>query len=148
MDLATIKDWIDQRPERLTAPDHRRAIDAIAMSLNGSEPPSVVAAIIASAYRSYVEQPLKTSEGDRVLRFWVILCDAARTFGSAHSRLIDLLYEISTQPDMNTTDGSLATTPGGMVYWRDLPGFPFALCDDALRSFLLRRTPASSNDKV
>jgi hypothetical protein len=49
---------------------------------------------------------------------------------------------------MNTTDWSLAKTPGGMVYWRDLPEFPFALCDDDLRSFLLHRTSESANDNI
>jgi hypothetical protein len=109
------------------------------MSLNGSESPSAVADIITTAYSSYVEQPLETSVGERIDRvklFWSTLCDAARTFGSAHSRLIDLLYEMSKQPDTYSTDGSLAKTPGGMVYWQDLPGFPFYLCDDGLCSFL------------
>jgi hypothetical protein len=148
MDLADIKDWIKDRRERLTASDHLTAIDALAMSLNGSESPSVIAAIITTAYSSYVEQPLKTSEGDRVLYFWAILCDAARTFGSAHSRLVDLLHEISKQPDVYATDGSLARAPGGVVYWRDLPGFPFALCDDALCLFLFHHIPESADDKI
>jgi hypothetical protein len=132
MDLADIQDWIKIRRERITAPDHLSAIDALAMCLNGSEPPNAVAAIITKAYSTYVEQPLKNSDSDRVQGFWVMLCDAARMFESAQSRLIGLLHELSRQPDIYTTDGSLAKTPSGMVYWRDLPGLPFALCDDAL----------------
>jgi hypothetical protein len=141
MDLADIQDWIKTRRERITAPDHLNAIDALAMSLNGSKPPSAIAAIITKAHSSYVEQPLKNSDNDRVQSFWVMLCDAARMFRSAQSRLIDLLHEMSTQPDIKATDGSLAKTASGMVYWRDLPGLPFALCDDALCScFLSSRT--------
>jgi hypothetical protein len=119
MDLADIQDWIKERRERLTASDHLTAIDALAMSLNGSEPTSAIAAIITTTYISSVEKPLKTSDGERIDRvkfFWSTLCDAARTFGSAHSHLIDLLHEISKQPDVYATDGSLAKTPGGVVY--------------------------------
>jgi hypothetical protein len=139
MDLADIQDWMKERRERLTASDHLTAIDALAMSLNGSESPSAIAAIITIAYSSYVKRPPKTSDGERIDRvkyFWSTLCDAARTFGSAHSRLIDLLYEMSKRPGMNTADGSSAKSPGGMVYWRDLPGVSFHLCDDALCPFL------------
>lgn len=35
-----------------------------------------------------------------------------------------------------------------MIYWRDLPGSPFALCDDALCSFLLYLKPASADDNI
>jgi hypothetical protein len=137
MDLVDIQDWIKIRRERITAPDHLSAIDALAMCLDGSEPPSTIAAFVTKAYSSYVEQPLKNSDSDRVQSFWVMLCDAARMFGSAQSRLIDLLREVSTQPDIYATDGLLAETTSGSVYWRDLPGLPFALCDDALCSFPL-----------
>jgi hypothetical protein len=137
MDLATVQDWTRSTRERLTVSDHLNAIDALPVLLNGSEPPSAAAAIITKAYRDYVEQSLKNSDSDRVQRFWGIFCDAARTFGSAQSLLIDLLHGISTQPDMYTTDGSLAKDSNGRFYWRGLPGLPFALCDDALRSFLL-----------
>jgi hypothetical protein len=151
MDLADIQDWIKDRRERLTASDHLTAIDALAMSLNGSESPSAIAVIITTAYSSYVEQPLKTSDSERIDRvkfFWSTLCDTARTFGSAHSRLIDLLHEISKQPDVYATDGSLERAPGGVVYWRDLPGFPFALCDDALCPCLFRRIPESADSNT
>jgi hypothetical protein len=135
MDTADIQDWIKTRRERVTAPDHLSAIDALAICLNGNGPPNAIATSITKAYSSYVEQPLKNSESDRVQSFWVLLCDAARMFGSAQSRLIDLLHEMSKQPDIYATDGSKTT--GGMVYWRDLPGLPFALCDDALCPFTL-----------
>lgn len=148
MDLATVQDWTKVRRERVAASDHLDAIDALAMLLNGSESPSAAAAIITKAYSSYVEQPVKNSDNDRVLPFWTMLCDAARMFGSAQSRLIELLHEISLQPDMSATNRPLATYPGGLIYWLDLAGFPFALCDDALCSFLLRRTLASANNKI
>jgi hypothetical protein len=108
------------------------------MCLDSRKSPHAVAVMITRIYSSYVEQPLKTSDGNRVQGFWVILCDAVRIFGSAQSRLIGLVYEISTQPDVYATDGSLAKDTDGMVYWRDLPGLPYALCEDALcSSFLL-----------
>lgn len=137
MDLATVQDWTKSTREHFTASDHLDAIDALIKLLNGSESPSATAATITKAYSNYVEQPMKNSDSDRVQRFWGIFCDAARTFGSAHSRLIDLLHEISTEPDTQATDGSSTIDPNGRIYWRDLPGLPFALCDDALRSFVL-----------
>jgi hypothetical protein len=125
--------------ERTTASDHIRAIDALAMTLNGSESPIAAAAIITKSYCGYVEQSLKNIENNRVYPFWVTLCDAARAFGSAQSRhrLIDLLHGMSTQPDTRDTSGSLSTEPNGSVYWRDLPGLPFALCDELLCSLSL-----------
>jgi len=146
MDLAATQDWIKERRERTTAPDHVSAIDALAMTLNGSESPSATAAMIAKSYGSYAGQPLKNSDSSRVYPFWATLCDAARSFGSAQGRLIDLLHELSTQPDTSGTDGSSSSTidpNDGSIYWRDLPGLPFALCDELLCSFpLLHRTPA------
>jgi hypothetical protein len=118
MDLAAIQDWAKERRERTTASDHVSAIDALAMTLDGSESPIAVAAMITKSYGSYVEQPLKNSDGNRVYPFWVTLCDAARTFGSAQGRLIDLLHAILMQPDTNATDGSSLTDPTGSIYWR------------------------------
>jgi hypothetical protein len=135
MDLADIQDWTKETLGPRPASYHRTAIDALAMILNGSESPTAVAVIITAAYSSSADQTFKTGDGERidiVKVFWRILCDAARMFGSAHSRLIDLLQEMSTQPDMCATDGSFPKTPAGMVFWRDLPGFPFHLSDDAL----------------
>jgi len=137
MDLAAVQDWTKERRERTTASDHVGAIEALAMILNGSGSPSAAATTITKSYGNYVEQPLKNSENNRVYPFWVTLCDAARAFGSAQSRrrLIDLLHETSTQPDISNTDGSSSTDPNGSIYWRDLPGLPFALCDELLCSF-------------
>jgi hypothetical protein len=135
MDLAAKHEWIKERRERMTASDHVSAIDALAMTLNGSESPSAAAAMITKSYCNYVEHPLKNGGSNRVYPFWVRLCDAARAFGSAQGRLIDLLQEMSTQPDISGTDGSSSLEPNGSIYWRDLPGLPFALCDELLCSF-------------
>jgi hypothetical protein len=132
MDLATIQDWTRMEQERHMAPYHLSAINAIAICLNGSETPHAAALMITKIYDSCVEQPLENSDSGRVQGFWVILCDAARIFGSAQSRLIDLVHEISTQPDVLATDGLLAKDTNGMIYWRDVPGLPYALSDDAL----------------
>jgi hypothetical protein len=43
MDLAAIQDWMKDRRERTMASDHIRAIDALAMTLNGSELPIAAA---------------------------------------------------------------------------------------------------------
>jgi hypothetical protein len=137
MVLAAIQDWTKERRERTTASDHVSAIDALAMTLTGSDSPSTAAAMITKSYGNYVEQPLKNCENNRVYPFWVTLCDAARAFGSAQSRrrLIDLLREMSTQPDICVTDVSPSTELNGSIYWQDLPGLPFALCDELLCSF-------------
>lgn len=88
MDLETVQDWTKAKRERVTAPDHLCGINALVTLLNGSEASSATAAISTRAYSNYVGQPPKNSDSDRVQRFWGILCDAARTFGSGHSRLI------------------------------------------------------------
>jgi hypothetical protein len=144
MDLTVTQDWTKARRERLTSPDHLSALDAIAMVLSGSQSPSAAAAVVTKAYASYVERPLKNSGSSRLGPFWGMLCDAVREFGSAHSRLLDLLHEIST----HDANGSSAKDSFGVIYWRDLPGFPYALCDDAIRSSLLHRIPASANDNI
>jgi hypothetical protein len=135
MDLADIQDWMKERRERTTASDHVSAIGALAMTLNGSDSPSAAAAMITKSYSRYVGQPAKNNDGNSVYPFWVTLCDAARAFGAAQGRLIDLLHKISTQPDISGTDGSPSTGPNGSIYWRDLPRLPFALCDELLCSF-------------
>ena len=136
-----MQDWMKERRERTTAPDHVNAIDALELTLDGSKSPSAAAAMITKAYDNCIEQPLKKNDrnmSNRVYPFWVTLCDAARAFGSAQSRrrLIDLLHEMSSQPDISRTDGSLSSNePNDFIYWRDLPGLPFALCDELLCSF-------------
>jgi hypothetical protein len=135
MDLADIQDWMKERRERTTVSDHVSAIDALTMTINGSESPSAAAAMVTKSYGRYVEQPAKNNDGNSVYPFWVTLCDAARAFGSAQGRLIDLLHEMSTQPDISDTNGSPPTDPNGSMYWRDLPRLPFALCDELLCSF-------------
>jgi len=113
MDLATIQDWLKAERDKFTAPDHLCALDALAKTLESSESPSAVVTMITTAYSCSIEQPLKDSDIDRMLKFWVMLCDAARTFGSAQGRLIDLVHEFSTLPDTNATDGSLANDKYG-----------------------------------
>ncbi|KAM0709969.1 hypothetical protein Q7P35_002331 [Cladosporium inversicolor] len=148
MGLATLEDWAKPKRERLMALNHICAFDALVTLLDGSVAPFDAADTITESYRNYVEQPLKNSENDRVQRFWRILCDAARTFVSAQSRLVDVLHEVSTQPDVIAVDELLSKDSKGMIYWRDLPGFPFALCDDALRLFPLHHRPASAKDNI
>ena len=77
MDLAALQDWMKERRECNTASDHVSAIDALALTLDGSEPPSATAAMIKKSYGSH--------DSNRVYPFWVTLCDAARAFGSAHA---------------------------------------------------------------
>lgn len=141
MDLTTVQDWMKERRERTTASDHVNAIDALALTLDGSKSPNAAAATITKSYGNCIEQPLKNNDSNmnnRVYPFWVTLCDTARAFGSAQSRgrLIDLLHEMSSQPDISSADGSSSLNdPNDLIYWRDLPGLPFALCDELLCSF-------------
>lgn len=120
MDLATIQDWTKGRRELVTTPDHLDAITALATSLNGSEPPGAVAAMIKKAYGSHVEQ-------GKVQVFWGMFCDAVRTFGPAQSRLVDLLYEMSNQSDVVASDGSSAKDSDSMICWHQV-------CSRALRT--------------
>ena len=69
MDLAATQDWIKERRERTTAPDHVNAIDALGMTLDGSKSLRVAATMIIRSYDSYVEQPPKDNDSNRVYPF-------------------------------------------------------------------------------
>ena len=115
--------------------DHLEAADALGALLSGEATPEDTAKIITMIY----EVPLKkkkesayTDEHEKPFYFWDHhLCDAISRFGNnelQERRLLQLLDEISKQPDVTTSNGSVKEY-SGRVYWRDLPGLTGHLID-------------------
>jgi hypothetical protein len=53
-----------------------------------------------------------------------------------YQRLIDLLKEISRQPDVKTPDGSVKMHRGCEAYWRDVPGWEHGFAEELLCKLL------------
>lgn len=139
MDLTSLQDWTTAKRATTDDPDHRRAFDGLALLLSNQASPAMAATTITEAYESFIKDTPITHDNDKISVFWALfLCDAIRTFGSAHQRLVELLREVSKQPDVTMTDGSLAKHSNGAVYWRDLPGWPLQLCEVASSPYLIR----------
>lgn len=144
-----MQDWASTKRQGTDDPDHTRAIEGLSMLLNHRQTPAATASIITAAYEDHVKESPKTSCEDKVFAFWALyMCDTIRAFGSAQEILIDLLEEMSRQPDVKTADGSLAMKLNGAIYWRDLPGWPFALCDQALSSDSVPDLPTSADSVI
>jgi hypothetical protein len=118
-------------------PDHHRAIDALALLLDGKAAPADTAKRITTTYEDslkVVTGPTRLDESNKVHTFWALwLCEAIRRFGGATRRLADLLVEISRCPDVETDDGLPKKHSDGSVYWRDLPSWPFDFGQHGLR---------------
>jgi hypothetical protein len=113
--------------------DHLQAGDALALLLSGEADADDTAKSITMIY----DVSLKRNNGfthndeyNKVRYFWMRhMCGAIYTFGddAIQERLIDLLTEISKQPEVKCPDGSTKMHCGVQIYWRDLPGRSFEL---------------------
>jgi hypothetical protein len=123
--------------------DHHRAIDALALLVDGKASPADTARQITTAYEDSLKAadgPTRTDESNKVHTFWALwMCEAIRRFDGATRRLADLLVEISRSPDVETDDGLPKNHMDGSVYWRDLPGWSFEFTEHGLRESLFRR---------
>ena len=118
--------------------DHVKVADALALLLNGE----AVAGDTAERISKIYEADLKRNNGstyadgyNKVYEFWMNhMCNAILKFGSSvvHQRLIELLKEISKQPETKTPDGCVKMHEGCEVYWRDVPGWEYSFADDIL----------------
>ena len=118
-------------------PDHHRAIDALALLLDGEASPADTAKRITTTYEASLKAangPTRIDESNQVQIFWALwMCEAIRRFDGASRRLADLLVEISRCPDVETDDGLPKKHADGSVYWRDLPGWSFEFTVHGLR---------------
>jgi hypothetical protein len=139
--MESVQSYMEKVREHTEDPDHLRANEALASLVEGEASPTDTAKIITTAYASSLRSDRSAPKGDRWYHskfheFWGrIFSDFVRhhSSGEAQERLINLLVEISRQPDLRWEDGSVATTDAGQVYWRDLPGWEFHFADEGLR---------------
>ena len=118
--------------------DHLQATAALALLLIGEANADDTAKSITMIYEVDLKRNNGSTYGDGHNKFFHFLnshiCTAIRTFGSAEvqHRLIDLLVEISRQPDVKTPDGSVKLHDAHEVYWRDVPGWEYNFADEIL----------------
>jgi hypothetical protein len=136
-----VEEYMQKVREHTSEPDHLQANEALVLLLKGEASPAKTARTITAVY----EPSLKAGQGiptdhlwykNKVFEFWGLTFSAiVREFGSAEEqeRLIDLLVEISRQPDLTYADGSPIVERNGEVYWKDLPGWNFGFTEDGLR---------------
>jgi hypothetical protein len=139
--MESVQSYMEKVREHTKDPDHLRATEALASLVEGESSPADTAKIITTTYVSSLRSDRSVPKGDRwsyskFHEFW------GRTFsdfvrhhsgGEAQGPLINLLAEVSRQPDLKYEDGSVVTTDAGQVYWRDLPGWIFHFADEGLR---------------
>jgi hypothetical protein len=123
-------------------PDHHRAIDALALLIDGKASPADTAKQITTTYEGSLKAadgPTRTDESNKVHAFWALwMCEAIRRFDGASRSLADLLVEISRSPDVEADDGLPKKHTDGSVYWRDLPGWSFEFTEHGLRESPVR----------
>lgn len=139
--MDSVEEYMQKVRELTSERDHLQANEALALLLKGEASPAKTARTITAIY----EPSLKAGQGipthhlwykNRVFEFWGLsFSTVIREFGSAEeqARLIDLLVEISRQPDLTYADGSPIVERTGEMYWKDLPGWSFGFTEDGLR---------------
>lgn len=139
--MESVEDYMKKVHEYTTDADHLQANVALALFLEGEVSTAETAKTITTIY----EPSLQAGQGipndhlwykTKVHEFWgESLSTIIREFGSAEAqaRLIDLLVEISRQPDLTYADGTPIVELNGEMYWKDLPGWSFGFTEDGLR---------------
>ena len=118
--------------------DHIKAADALTLLLNGEADADNTAERITKIYEADLKRNNGSTYADghnKVYEFWMNhMCNAILKFGNSvvHQRLIELLEEISRQPEVRTPDGCEKMYEGCEVYWRDVPGWEYSFADDIL----------------
>lgn len=138
--MMSVQDWSETWRETTGYPNEIQAIEALALLLDGKVSAPETAKTITMTYErsiraGMVQCPEETvSITDSVTDFWEReMCDAIRTFGNVdtHERLMDLLVEISRQPDILDPRGRQVMHAGkhgrDSVYWSGVPGWESAL---------------------
>lgn len=138
MDVITVDEWKRAALSNTTASDthHMQSLNTLCSMFQRHITPSEAAQAITNAHEPYAKQRQKNSDDDRITHFWALfICDAIRKLGSSHEILLQLLEEMASQPDAIATDSTVATSPAGANYWRDLPGMPWEIYEQALRTY-------------
>lgn len=139
--MVSLEDWKTAKCADIEDTDHIQAIETLASLLEGDLSPADAAKAITTTY----EPSLKAIGGssteplwynNKVSEFWgIYMSNAVRCFGNieAQEQLMNLLTEISQQPDLEDDDGVVVTSIDHHVYWNDLPGWDRHFTDDGLR---------------
>lgn len=142
--MEAVEDYMKNVREYTDDDDHLQANEALALLLKGDASPAATAKIITEIYKPSLQagQGIPTHHlwyKNKVYEFFGdFLSIVIREFGSTEvqARLIDLLVEISRQPDLTYADGSLISESCGEkveMFWKDLPGWSFCFTEDGLR---------------
>lgn len=117
-------------------PDHHEAADALAALLSGVASAEDTAKSITMMYEVSLKKSNESTwedERNKPFYFWGLhMWRAIRAFGDDEvqaRRLLDLLEEMSRQPDVINSDGSVKLHAELQIYWRDLPGWSFHLME-------------------
>jgi hypothetical protein len=140
--MDSVQDWKKAVHAQTEDPDHVQAAEALALLLNGEAAACDTAKGITMIYEADLERNNGSTYADghnKVYGFWTNhMCNAILKFDSivVQQRVVELLIEISKQPDVKTPDGSVKMHDGHEVYWRDVPGWEYNFADDILCKLL------------
>ena len=139
--MTTIQQFTEGIREFTHDRDHIEAADALVQLLSGTATVEDTAKIITMIYEpSLEENPDGTwmNEHNKIFYFWGHHIDSAvRSFCGdevQEQRLVDLLVDMSKQPDVRNSDGSLKKFANVLVYWHDLPGLSFDIFESLGKS--------------
>lgn len=136
----SVQDWLDEQRRQEGDPKHIQAVEALALLLENKASPPETARSITTTYEPTVRAMVARASGsdsyhNKLYSFWALyFCGTVQTFGNidTHERLIDLLVEISRQPDLLDEDGEPVTGYRDSVYWSDVPDWNRAFVEDGL----------------
>jgi len=134
MDFQTIDAWAAELHAALhyprmemQHPSHAKTLDALVALLKNEASPAEIARTITSTYQEiFAPDSQGLAWHEMIQHFWAFhMSRVIRGFGSATGRLVEMMVEISKQPDMKTADGTVVSLPGypEKIYWRELPAF-------------------------
>jgi len=136
--MDSVQDWKKAVLALTDDSDQIQAADALALLLNGEADADDTARSITMIFEVDLKRNNGSTHADchnKVYEFWTNhMLLAILKFGSTvvNQRLIDLLKEISKQPDVKTPDGSVKTHGRYEAYWRDVPGWEYSFAEELL----------------
>jgi hypothetical protein len=140
--MDSVQDWKKAVLALTDDSDQIQAAEALALLFSGEADADDTAKSITMLF----EVNLKRNNGSTyndchnpVYEFWSNhMLNAILIFGSTvvNQRLIDLLKEISKQPDVITPDGSVKMHGRYEAYWRDVPGWEYSFAEELLCKLL------------
>ena len=136
--MDSIQDWKKAVLANTEDPDQVQAAEALALLLSGEADANDTARSITMTFEVDLKRNNGSTYADGHNKFYCFcmnhMCNAIVRLGSTvvHQRLIELLKEISKQPNVKTPDGSVKMHEGCEAYWRDVPGWEYSFAEEIL----------------